>query len=140
VANTLRFLIDATRLRAPLGGESEDEDSTFLVNKLLTRAVPRLQCEHGVITDSVTCQLNNQTNQHSIDVEYNPDITGARVLLNLIAMTRCPVALDSSSTLAPREDSIAIQRRNWRRRWWISALFCVPVVISLSSSLRRVVR
>ncbi len=128
-ANTLRFLVDTNELRVSLGGESGGKDSAFLVDKLLTRAVLRLQCEPGVITDSVTCQLNHRTHQHSIDVEYNPDVTGARVLLNVISLTGCPVALDSSSTLAPREDSIAIQRRNWRRRWWFSALFCLPVVI-----------
>ena len=129
VANSLRFLVDATGLRAPLGGDSGGDDGAFLVDKLLTRAVLRLQCEPGVITDSVACQLNHQTHQHSIDVEYNPDITGARALLHLIATTGCPVVLDSSSALAPREDAIATQRRNWRRRWWFSALFCLPVVI-----------
>ena len=128
-ANTLRFLVDTNELRASLGGESGGEDSAFLVDKLLTRAVLRLQCEPGVITDSVTCQLNHRTHQHSLDVEYNPDVTGARVLLKVISLTGCPVALDSSSTLSPREDSIAIQRRNWRRRWWFSAFFCLPVVI-----------
>ena len=129
VANSLRFLVDATGLRAPLGGENAGDGGAFLVDKLLTRTVLRLQCEPGVITDSVTCQLNHETHQHSIDVEYNPDITGARALLHLIATTGCPVALDSSSALAPREDAIATQRRNWRRRWWFSALFCLPVVI-----------
>ena len=71
-ANTLRFLVDTNELRVSLGGESGGKDSAFLVDKLLTRAVLRLQCEPGVITDSVTCQLNHRTHQHSIDVEYNP--------------------------------------------------------------------
>ena len=96
VANTLRFVIDTDRLRASLDAAKGGDDGAFLIDKLLTRAVLRLQCEPGVITDSVTCQLNHQTQQHSIDVEYNPDVTGARVLLNLIAMTGCPVALESS--------------------------------------------
>ena len=129
VANTLRFLVDMSELRALLSAEDGGIDGAFLVDKLLTRTVLRLQCEPGVITDSVTCQLNQQTHRHSIEVEYNPDVTGARVLLNVISLTGCPVVLDSFSTLVPREDSITIQRRNWRRRWWFSALFCLPVVI-----------
>ena len=129
VANTLRFLVDTTELQASLGAQRDGKAGVFLVDKLLTRAVLRLQCESGVISDSVTCTPDWRTHLHSIDVEYNPDVTGARVLLNLIATMGCSVALDSSLAQKPREDPIVIQRRNWRRRWWFCAIFCLPVVI-----------
>lgn len=99
----------------------------FVIDKFVVHAMLSLECEKGVIVDSVTYRLDVKTRQRSIHVEFDPTLTGPRRLLNKLLTDGYQFQVASSGA-SSCGDSVSELKRQWSRRFWVSLVFCVPVI------------